>query len=70
MKATWQVRRTVVEQPDGQRRWDTAYQFLLHWALEPTAGPQPTGSPNQENDYGDCTLRTRIDQPPNANPKH
>ena len=31
----WQIRREVVGCPDGQRRWDRAYQLLLHWAVAP-----------------------------------
>src|ERR687884_633020 len=33
MRHTWQVRRTTSEQPDGQARWDQAYQLLLRWTL-------------------------------------
>ena len=32
---TWQIRRELVGCPDGQRRWDRAYQLLLHWAVAP-----------------------------------
>lgn len=31
MKRHWQVRRQVTPHPDGQRRWDRAYQLLLQW---------------------------------------
>ena len=34
MKRKWEVQRTTVEQLDGQRRWDIAYQRLLQWASE------------------------------------
>ena len=27
----WRVRRALQPQPDGQRRWDRAYQQLLAW---------------------------------------
>ena len=33
MKRQWQVRRTTVEVPQGQQRWDQVYQLLLRWAL-------------------------------------
>lgn len=36
MRRTWQVRRDVVEQPDGQARWDRAYQLLLRWGTVAT----------------------------------
>ena len=35
MKAKrWKVYRCAVERVDGQRRWDEAYQFLLHCMIE------------------------------------
>src|ERR1051326_3945080 len=34
MKTPWHVRRGTVAQPDGERRWDEAYQFLLRWTME------------------------------------
>ena len=66
MKTQWQVCRTVVECPDGQRCWDYAYQFLLRWMMEQTE-EQP---PSQENDHEDCFVRSSIDQPTNAKSKH
>ena len=38
MKRQWQARRATQPHPDGQRRWDQAYQHLLRWALENEAG--------------------------------
>jgi site-specific DNA recombinase len=35
MRRTWQVRRETSEQPDGQVRWDQAYQLLLRWTATP-----------------------------------
>jgi hypothetical protein len=32
MKQEWTIHRQTVEQADGQRRWDLAYQCLLRWA--------------------------------------
>ena len=32
MKRQWSICRQVKEEPDGQRRWDRAYQLLLQWA--------------------------------------
>jgi hypothetical protein len=31
MRRQWTVRRTRQPEPDGQRRWDRAYQELLAW---------------------------------------
>jgi len=70
MKKEWQVRRTVVEYSDGQRRWDYTYQFLLRWMMEQSMGQQPMGLPSQENDHEDRPLYASIDQPANAKSKH
>jgi hypothetical protein len=70
MKKEWQVRRTVVECSEGQRRWDYTYQFLLRWTMERTTSQQLTGLPSQENDHEDRPLCPSIDQPPSAKPKH
>jgi hypothetical protein len=32
MRRTFEVRRETSEQPDGQDRWDQAYQLVLRWA--------------------------------------
>ena len=42
MNRTWQIRRETVAHPDGQRRWDRAYQLLLCWAADTVAAPAPT----------------------------
>jgi uncharacterized protein (UPF0548 family) len=31
MRRQWQIRRHLVAMPDGQQRWDRAYQALLRW---------------------------------------
>ena len=63
MKTPWQVRRTTVAQPDGARRWDYAYQFLLQWAMEPAAGFWPTPSHSQEEPHGSRSLCPCLDEP-------
>ena len=32
MKRRWRIRRQTCALPDGQRRWDCAYQAILAWA--------------------------------------
>ena len=32
MKRSWSVRRTVQPLPNGDQRWDRAFQLLLRWA--------------------------------------
>jgi uncharacterized protein (UPF0548 family) len=66
MKREWRVCRAVVEVPDGQRRWDYAYQFLLRWMMEQTAEQQP----RQENEHENRPICTSINQSPDAKPKH
>ena len=34
MRCQWTVRRTMRSDPDGQRRWDRAYQEVLAWTKE------------------------------------
>ena len=62
-QAHWQVCRSGLARPDGARRWDLAYQFLLHWAMEAEAGSAPAQSPpQQEEPHGTCTLCPSLDQ--------
>ena len=61
MKTPWQVRRTTVAQHEGERRWDYAYQFLLQWAMEHTAGKSPAPSHQQEESYGSRSVRPCLD---------
>ena len=46
MRHDWRVTRRLDPHPDGQRRWDRAYQLLLEWAAtEPTPGPSLASNP-------------------------
>jgi hypothetical protein len=36
MRCQWMVRRTMQPAPEGQRRWDRAYQEVLTWREERT----------------------------------
>jgi hypothetical protein len=63
MKTIWQVRRTTVPQDDGERRWDNAYQFLLHWALEHEAGQPPAPLQHQEDSHGSRSVRSGLTPP-------
>jgi hypothetical protein len=35
MKRKWDLKRQFVEQDDGQRRWDKAYQLLMQMTAVP-----------------------------------
>jgi hypothetical protein len=63
MNTGWHVHRTVRAQNDGERRWDYAYQFLLQWAMEQTAGKSPAPSHHQEESHGSRFLRPGLDEP-------
>ena len=45
-KRHWQVRRHLTEVPDGQQRWNQAYQLLLSWTLATTKGEQAPTTDN------------------------
>lgn len=64
-KQSWQVTRSTIARSDAERRWDYAYQFLLHWAMELDTGTPPMSStPAQEDHHGNCSVCPRVDQPP------
>jgi hypothetical protein len=66
---SWQVTRSAIARTDGQRRWDYAYQFLLHWAMEADTGSQPVPSPaHKENTHGNRSVCPSVDQPPATGP--
>ncbi len=65
----WQVTRSGIVRSDGERRWDYAYQFLLHWAMERDTGNSPVPSaPAQEDSHGNRPVCPRLDQPSAADP--
>lgn len=65
MKHNWSVSRDTVLKPDGQGRWDRAYQLLLRWADDALMSSQPDNS--QEDDDADRDLCSCLDQSPAAN---
>ena len=71
MKRQWHVRRQVVAHPDGQRRWDQAYQALLRWTWAEMLPPQSTPS-NQmmilEVDHACSSVCPGFDPTPSADP--
>lgn len=63
MKSEWSVSRSTIARPDGQRRWDYTYQFLVRWAMEQEAGSKPKPLPKQEEDQnGSSSIRSSFDQ--------
>ena len=80
MNHHWRVRRQMTSSPDGQQRWDRAYQLLLRWtetprfplaaeALLPTTWP--TGKPIQaEVPHAHRRVRARFDAQSDAKADH
>ena len=68
MNRTWQIRRETVAHPDGQRRWDRAYQLLLRWAADSVAAPAPTIA--QEETDAHCPVCPSVNQPAATDPHH
>lgn len=63
MKASWQLRRTTVAQPDGERRWDNAYQLLLQWSMDDEAESDSAPFHPQEDRNGSRSLRSCFHPP-------
>lgn len=59
MNQKWDIERTLVERSDGQRRWDTAYQLLLHWAMKEEPNPLPC---EEKQNHASSNLCARINQ--------
>jgi hypothetical protein len=60
MRRTFEVRRETSEQPDGQERWDRAYQLVLRWAA---AGAEQQGVSDASG-----VVRARVHRPAAAGP--
>jgi hypothetical protein len=70
MKREWQISRTTIAHPNGQQRWDQAYQLLLRWAqaYPPAAATPLPAPPSQEVTHASSALRTGVDEPPSPTP--
>jgi hypothetical protein len=67
MKQEWAIHRQTVQQIDGQRRWDLAYQCLLKWAQ---VMQQEQATLFQEANHEGGDLRPSFDQPADAESDH
>ena len=69
MKRQWTKCRVLLEQPDGLRRWDRAYQLILAWSIAttPEGQPNPCGSHQLQEDHhaGQCVCAS-VDSAPSA----
>ena len=64
MRREWIVRRTMQQDPDGQHRWDRAYQELLTWTSVGLGDEAPAAAvqepPHQEVNPENCVLCPRL----------
>ena len=68
MRCQWIVRRTTQPDPDGQRRWDRAYQQVLAWTKEMAVASASAlrGPGAREAGHQGGTLCPGIDTAPGA----
>ena len=70
MRRQWSVRRTRQPEPDGQRRWDRAYQEVLAWTEAAASGEAlaaaPRKPPQREVPDESGSLRPGLDAAPSA----
>jgi len=71
MERQWQKRRRLVAQPDGQRRWDRAFQALLQWsAPEPSRLRAPDLDRQEEIDDESSSVCACLDAAPGTDADH
>jgi hypothetical protein len=71
MKSKWKVSRSTIARPDGQRRWDYAYQFLVRWAMEQEVASKPNPLTEvKEYENGSSPICSSFDQSTTAKSNH
>ena len=74
MKARqWQVQRQLLPCPEGQQRWDRAYQLLLSWTQSNAQTQQirrPSPIQQQEVTHASSTVCPRLRPPVQPKSKH
>lgn len=73
MKHQWHVHRDLKPCPDGQQRWDRAYQHLLRWTLNPMPMESPSPivpDPLLEVYDENCSVCTGLDLASGSDPDH
>jgi hypothetical protein len=68
MRRQWRLRRQTHPAPDGQRRWNQAYQLLVGWSTAdeppraaPTAPASLSAPTDQEADYAHRPVSSGLD---------
>jgi hypothetical protein len=73
MKRQWRVRQQTCARPDGQRRWDQAYQVLLAWAAsgedDLSVGDESPATERQ-GAHANRHVCARLDDAPGGGPEH
>jgi hypothetical protein len=72
-KRDWTIRRDSVASLDAQRRWDQAYQWLVHWSMTASSqqtGGERVGTSRQEENYEDRYVCTGFDPTTSTKPNH
>jgi len=67
MKHQWQVKRTVKESPDGQKRWDRAYLLVLEITRSIETGQE---QPKAEVNHASSDVCPGIDPTTGASANH
>ena len=70
MKHQWCVRRQATPYPDGQQRWDRAYQLLLQWARASGSPALPPESDQKEEADARRVVRAGLDHRPDSGTDH
>jgi hypothetical protein len=72
MKRQWHIQRQFQAAEDGERRWDQAYQLLLHWSTlnesPPASAPLLSTQRPKEGADENRRLCPRLDAAPEPGP--
>jgi hypothetical protein len=71
MKRTWAISRHFQATPEGDARWDRAYQSILHWALaaQPATSSESVNSFDSTKEAEHASRRLRPSLYPTTSPK-
>jgi hypothetical protein len=61
---SWRIRRELVVHPDGQHRWDRAYQLLLAWTTPAPPGATTPGGKEVDHERGDLCASVESETSP------
>lgn len=74
MKRKWEVCRQCQPYPDGEQRWDRAYQHILQWAAvvpqESSKEPHVATTAEKDAKHADSSLCTGLYPAPSPESEH